>query len=52
MTATTRVLQSASRWLQRRAKKRTTPVSTAAYKDAIALLNRLIVAQSKKKEGK
>jgi hypothetical protein len=49
MTPTARVLQSASRWLQRRAKKRTGPETTAAYREAIALLNRLV---KQRKEGK
>ena len=51
MTPTARVLQSASRWLQRRAKKRSGADTKDAYKEAVALLTRL-VAQKSKKEGK
>jgi hypothetical protein len=51
MNPTARVLQSASRWLKRRSKKRTGDDTKGAYKEAIALLDRL-VAQQTKKEGK
>ncbi len=51
MNPTARVLQSASRWLKRRSKKRTGDDTKGAYKEAIAMLDRLVVQQSKK-EGK
>jgi hypothetical protein len=38
---TARVLKSAARWLQRRAKTRTAPDTKAAYKEAIEIVNRL-----------
>ena len=38
---TARVLKSAARWLQRRAKARTAPDTKAAYKEAIEMVNRL-----------
>jgi hypothetical protein len=47
MNATARVLKSASRWLQRRSKKRTGTDTKDAYKDAIALLNKLVQQQEK-----
>lgn len=39
-----RVLKSAVRWLQRRAKARTAADTKAAYKDAIDIMNRLIAS--------
>lgn len=39
---TARVLKSAARWLQRRAKARTAADTKAAYKEAIEILNRLV----------
>jgi hypothetical protein len=38
---TARVLKSATRWLQRRAKARTAPDTKAAYKEAIEIVSRL-----------
>ena len=38
---TARVLKSAARWLQRRAKVRTAPDRKAAYREAIEMVNRL-----------
>lgn len=40
-TKTARVLKSAARWLQRRAKTRTAPETKAAYKEAIEIVSRL-----------
>ena len=48
MTPTARVLKSASRWLQRRSKKRTGAETKDAYKEAIALLNRLVQQRQEK----
>jgi hypothetical protein len=42
MTPTARVLKSAARWLQRRSKKRTGADTKDAYKEAIAMLNKLV----------
>lgn len=42
MNPTARVLQSASRWLKRRSKKRTGDDTKGAYKEAIEILNRLV----------
>ena len=41
---TARVLKSAARWLQRRAKARTAADTKAAYKEAIEILNRLVAS--------
>ncbi len=38
---TARVLKSAARWLQRRAKSKTKGDTKAAYKEAIEMVNRL-----------
>ena len=38
-----RLLKSAARWLQRRAKKRANPDTKAAYKEAIEIIGRLCV---------
>jgi hypothetical protein len=45
---TARVLKSAARWLQRRAKGRTAPDTKAAYKEAIEILNRLAASTPSK----
>jgi hypothetical protein len=38
---TARVLKSAARWLQRRAKDKSSADTKAAYREAIALVNKL-----------
>jgi hypothetical protein len=48
MNPTARVLKSASRWLQRRAKNRSGDGTKDAYKEAIALLNRLVDQRKEK----
>ena len=50
MTPTARVLQSASRWLKRRARKRSGAHTKNAYRDAIAMLNRMVADQDKVKK--
>jgi hypothetical protein len=40
-TKTTRVLKSAARWLQRRARSKSSPDTKAAYREAIALVTKL-----------
>jgi hypothetical protein len=45
---TARVLKSAARWLQRRAKARTAADTKTAYEDAIEILNRLIASTPSK----
>ena len=45
---TARVLKSAARWLQRRAKARTAADTKAAYKEAIEILNRLVASTPSK----
>jgi hypothetical protein len=45
---TARVLKSAARWLQRRAKARTAPDTKAAYKEAIEILSRLCASEPTK----
>jgi hypothetical protein len=52
MTPTARVLQSASRWLKRRAKKRTADDTKAAYKEAIVILDRLVTQRKEKTDAR
>ena len=52
MNPTARVLQSASRWLQRRARKRSGSDTKGAYKEAIALLNRLVEQRKEKTDAR
>jgi hypothetical protein len=52
MNPTARVLQSAARWLQRRAKKRTADDTKAAYREAISLLNRLVQQRKEKSNAR
>ena len=46
---TARVLQSAARWLQRRAKQRANRNTKAAYKEAIEIVSRLCAPTAKRK---
>lgn len=46
---TARVLKSAARWLQRRAKKRTADDTKAAYREAIEIVNRLCAPKAGRK---
>lgn len=52
MNPTARVLKSASRWLQRRSKKRTGADTKDAYKEAIVLLNRLVDQRKEKTDAR
>ena len=45
---TLKVLKSAARWLQRRAKKRANPDTRAAYKEAVEIIGRLCVPKATK----
>ena len=45
---TARVLKSAARWLQRRAKARTAPDTKAAYKEAVEIITRLCASTPSK----
>ena len=47
---TARVLQSAARWLQRRAKQRANPNTKAAYKEAIEIVSRLCAPTATKRK--
>jgi hypothetical protein len=40
---TPRVLKSAARWLQRRARSKSSPDTKAAYREAIQIVNRLCI---------
>ena len=52
MNPTARVLQSASRWLKRRSKKRTGDDTKGAYKEAIEILNRLVAQRKEKTDAR
>ena len=45
---TARVLKSAARWLQRRARKKSGTDTKAAYREAIVLVNRLCAKPKEK----
>lgn len=48
---TARALMSAARWLQRRAKKRSTDETKAAYKEAVEMITRLCPKEAKPKKS-